>query len=240
MITGIIVMGVDSGSCGYVEDIAAELSSRGHRNVRSAYHRGGPSAVSVLRELMDIGADPVAVIPAVVSEGRLTVDLMPADLGMCDNSMSFTRAAGGEVAIRFMTALAGTDAMTQILLSRARSAGADGTCGILLLRRGSAVARSARDSRFHADGLRMAGFPMVAEASVTGGPGSVSSAASALSDMGASRILVLPMMFSVSERTAGIIGEGMTQYGRTWSVAAPLGAGGDVVSLMESKIPEGW
>lgn len=240
MITGIIVMGFDSGSCGYVEDIAAGLSSRGHRNVRTAYHRGGAPAMSVLEELAAIGADPVAVIPAAVSEGRLTVDLMPADLGMCDNSVSFTRVAGREVAIRFMTALAGTDAMTQTLISRARAAGADGTCGILLLRRGSGVARSARDSGFHAEGLRRGGFPMVAEASVVGGPGSVSSAASALSDMGASRTVILPMMLSVSDHTAGIVEKGMTQYGKTWSSAAPLGAEDDVVSMMESKIPEGW
>ena len=80
MITGVMVLGFDSEipECRRVtEECVRRLAERGHSNVVRAFYRGHPSETEALDELTALHADPIVVLPLVVSEGELSVHRMP-------------------------------------------------------------------------------------------------------------------------------------------------------------------
>ena len=240
MITGVMVLGFDSEipECRRVtEECVRRLAERGHSNVAGAFYRGHPSETEALDELTAMHADPIVVLPLVVSEGELSVHRLPKAMGMPDNCCSFTYdSEGHEAAVRFSTSFNWHIKVTELLEKRIMEAGGRSGDGILLIRHGSSMSYSAKDSAKHAERLREKGYT-VEEASLSE-TGSIGKALSRLRAEVAGRIIAVPLTIVRTERSAQILAG--ASEGEEMTMAAPLGADGLMIEVMESKIPEGW
>lgn len=219
------------------------LKERGHRNVRLAYHEGSPSMEEVLREIRVPGVNnTMVVLPLLVSEGDLSVWRMPKNMGMPDNSCSFTYITGTHIAIRFSTAFDRADALSEVLLKRLKEAGARPEDGVLLVHKGSKLEMSGRAAEKHAQYIREHGFPQVECNSVKYGMKDLSESVRSLEREGAKRIAVLPMFLfngkSVRETIPKMIADADPSIPVVY--AECLGCDDLLFEEMDRKIPEDW
>jgi hypothetical protein len=234
---GVMVLGFDSeipSSRRVTEECAAKLRERGHSNVTSAYYRGRPSEMEAVDLLTSLKADPIIVLPLVVSEGELSVHLMPKAMGMPDNCCSYTRdSQGREVAVRFSTSFNWNTKVTELLEKRIRAAGGRPGTGVLLLHYGSRMRYPVKDSAKHAERLREAGY--IVEEAALSDLRSIRERWSKLRSE-ASEIVGAPLMRSWSERSDRTLKEAVGDPGI--AIAEPLGSDDLVIDILESKIPE--
>lgn len=234
---GVMVLGFDSeipSSRQVAEECAAKLRKRGHSNVVAAYYRGHPSEQEAVDQLASMKADPIIVLPLVVSEGELSVHLMPKAMGMPDNCCSYTHdSQGHEAAVRFSTSFNWNTGVTELLEKRIRKAGGRPGTGVLLLRYGSRMRYAVKDSAKHAERLREAGY-VVEEAALC----DLRSIRERWSKLRAesSELVVAPLMMSWSERSDRILKEAVGDPGIV--IAEPLGSDELIIDILESKIPE--
>jgi sirohydrochlorin ferrochelatase len=245
MKTGVIVLAhrPDSSVVPVAEWYARRLSERGHKDVRVAYHSGEPNVRDVIAEMNVHGENNTFVIlPLLVAEGDLSTWIMPKNIGMPDNSCSYTYLTGTHIAIRFATTFGRINALSETLLKRLREAGAERDDGVLLVARGSRLSMCEAAADKHAWYISEHGFPIVSYALISHGGPSVESAVRELEGKGASRIVVLPMFLYEGESVVKRIPEavGSSRPGVPVVYAKCLGADDLLLDDMDRKIPEGW
>jgi sirohydrochlorin ferrochelatase len=245
MKTGVIVLAhrPDESVVPVAEWYARELEKRGHRNVHVAYHSGDPNIRDVLKEMNVHGENNTfVVLPLLVAEGNLSVWNMPKNMGMPDNSCSYTYLTGTHIAIRFATTFGRINALSETLLKRLREAGAEESDGILLVARGSKLSMNLTAADKHAWYISQHGYTIVSYASLNYGGPSVADAMDELVKKGAKRVVILPMFLyegkSVKETIPSLVED--SNPGVTIVYAEPLGTDELLLNDMDRKIPEGW
>ena len=239
MKTGTIVLAQHSGSPGerrMAERCAGFLESRGRKNVRIAYHYGSPRSEDVMARMFDDGVDTFAIVPLSISEGRMTVWLMPDAMGLPDNCGSWTMMGGRDVATRFATALGRDPAMASALAER-EGEPVEGTA-VLVLAHGSSHSQCARTSEFYADALRRAGWR--AECAYCRHDRGIKDAVSSLAEEGYGRIRVVPLFIAFDGRSASEARGILRDAGVEVEYSEPVSEIPLYLETLDAKVPEGW
>jgi len=239
MKAGTIIMVMSSASEGeqaVAMRAAGYLGSKGHRNIRIASLQGEVPPFDVMSGMFrEDGVDTFCILPLVISEGRLTVKLMPESLHLPDNSGSWTMVEGHDVATRFATALGRDPRMARAIISYLGAPSPE--AGILVLAYGSDLSQSAKTAEYFAERIREAGW----KASVgytARGSCDAGDAAEGLRRMGCSSIRVLPLFISFD-------GSSATAAKRTLAdpdveFLEPVSSLEAFYEILDSKVPEGW
>lgn len=239
MKTGIIILGQYSDSPGenkLLTRCARYLSSKGRKRVCIAFHSGTPGSEDVMLQMNADGVDTYAIVPLAISEGKKTVWLMPKALRLPDNCGSWTIIDGKDVATRFATALGQDPGMASALAER-EGRPEEGTA-ILLLARGSTHSTCSKTSEYYADALREKGWTV--ECGYCHHGRSVEDAARAILDAGFSRIRVVPLFIAFDGKSADRARETLSSVPAEVDYSEPISEIPLYLSIIDSKIPEGW
>ena len=240
MKTGVILFAYksDDGTRSVVEWYAERLREKGHIDVNTAFFSGEPGIVETLKKMNVHGMNNTfVVIPMVLSEGDLTVHRMPEQMGMPDNSCSYTYITGTHIAIRFSTTIGGSEALSRTLLNRLKEVSASSSDGVLILAHGSRLSMKSSDVKKQADHLSKNGFPNTEYALMEHSDYPIESAMDSLIKNGAKRIIVLPLFLSKSKESI----EPLIQKSAVPIVLANcIGTDENILEEIDQKIPEGW
>ena len=240
MKTGVILFAYksDDGTRSVVEWYAERLREKGHIDVNTAFFSGEPGIVETLKKMNVHGMNNTfVVIPMVLSEGDLTVHRMPEQMGMPDNSCSYTYITGTHIAIRFSTTIGDSEALSRTLVKRLEEVSASSSDGVLVLAHGSRLSMKSSDVKKQVDYLSNNGFPNTAYAMMEHDDSSIGSAMESLIAKGAKRIVVLPLFLSKSkESIEPLIPESSVPI----VLANCVGTDDNILEEINQKIPEGW
>ena len=240
MKTGVILFAYksDDGTRSVVEWYAERLREKGHIDVNTAFFSGEPGIVETLKKMNVHGMNNTfVVIPMVLSEGDLTVHRMPEQMGMPDNSCSYTYITGTHIAIRFSTTIGGSEALSRALLNRLKEVSASSSDGVLILAHGSRLSMKSSDVKKQADHLSKNGFPNTEYALMEHSDYMIESAMDSLIKNGAKRIIVLPLFLSKSKESIEPL---IPKSAVPIILANCIGTDENILEDIDQKIPEGW
>ena len=240
MKTGVILFAYksDDGTRSVVEWYAERLREKGHIDVNTAFFSGEPGIVETLKKMNVHGMNNTfVVIPMVLSEGDLTVHRMPEQMGMPDNSCSYTYITGTHIAIRFSTTIGGSEALSRTLLNRLKEVSASTSDGVLILAHGSRLSMKSSDVKKQADHLSKNGFPNTEYALMEHSDYTIESAMDSLIKNGAKRIIVLPLFLSKSKESIEPL---IPKSAVPMVLTNCIGTDENILEEIDQKIPEGW
>ena len=239
MKTGCMVMGLHKGSQeerGLADDVVAYLSSRGRKNVFSAFLYGEDPYKVMASKFSDEGIDTFAIVPLCISEGKQSIWEMPAALHLPDNSGSWTMVGEHDVATRFATAMGKDPLMAEAI---AEGLGEPkGDTGILVLAYGSNLSQCGKTADYYAGYIRSKGWKAAFGFTGIGSPG-VSEAARLVSE-GCSKITVVPLFTAFSGKSAESAKDALENIDAEVSYTEPVSHLPVFREIIDSKIPEGW
>ena len=219
------------------DETVAYLSSRGRKNVFSAFLYGEDPYEVMASKFNDEGIDTFSIVPLCISEGKQTVWDMPAAIHLPDNSGSWTMIGEHDVATRFATALGRDPVMAEAITTRLGEP-AEGT-GVLVLAYGSNLSQCGKTARYYADCIRSKGWETAF--GFTGiGSSSVSEAADGLMERGCFKIIIVPLFTAFSGKSAEHAKRILSGVKAEVSYTEPVSHYPEFMEIIDSKIPEGW
>ena len=240
MKTGIIVLGM-SGSDDSERDVLMRccdyLRFKAHKEVYPAFHHGEPRSDAVIERMFtDEGVDTFCVLPLAVSEGNMTIWLMPRQIGLPDNSGSWRMIGEHDVAVRFATAFGAPGRLVDAV---ADSAGRpERGKGVLILFRGSGLSIARKVAGAYAGCFRERGWDAACADCVS--PHSLEDAVEELRGRGCKSLLVVPLFIATGGRMFREAVCRIDAIGIDYTVGRPLSDYPEFYEILESKIPEGW
>jgi hypothetical protein len=227
----------DPSELSLAEKARSYLEDKGVLNIRIASHKGFPPIAEVMDSMFEEGTDSFAIIPMLISEGRLSTWIMPKEAGIPDNCGSWRMMGGQDVAMRFSTT-PGVD--RDLMDSVADSLGEPekGT-GILLIHYGSGLSMAAKNIGMYADRISKRGWP-VSYAALSKGSEELERAVRELSEKGVSKVRVLPAFIHFDEdryRWA------LDRVGRSFGaveVLEPVSSREEFLRAIERRVPDEW
>ena len=245
MKTGVILYShlCDESSRSMTEWYAERLREKGHKDVRTAYHKGSPSIEETLKNMNVHGMNNTfVVIPMLLSEGDLSTWVLPKEMGMPDNSCSYTYLTGTHIAIRFSTAIGESEALSETVLKRIREKGANSDDGILLVSKGSRLSMNLKSMNRIAGYVEGHGFKNVSIAVLDGEGPSVAASIANLMEKDVKRLIIVPLFLteckSVTEAIPSLVRDSCLLI--PVEFADVIGRDEQILDDMEKKIPEGW
>lgn len=239
MKTGIVVLGQHSHSINesrVAKRCVDYLESKGHRNVRMAYHHGTPDSLDVISSMfLEEGIDTFAILPLNISEGNMTIWNMPKKIGLPDNSGSWTLIGGRDIATRFATALNFDKRMADAIVRQLGEP--DDSTGILFLIRGSRLSQAERTAEHYSDCVRAFGWKA---AYATAQAGSISAALEGLRGEGATSVRVIPLYVGFDGPSSKHALRNLEGSGIETIVEPAVSEMQEYYEILESKVPEGW
>ena len=240
MRNGCMVMGLHIGSQEerrLADNVIAYLSSKGRKNVFSAFLYGEDPFEVMASKFNDEGIDTFSIIPLCISEGQQSIWDMPAAIHLPDNSGSWTMVGEHDVATRFATALGRDPSMAEAI---AESLGEPkGDTGILLLAYGSNLSQCGKTADYYTEYIRSKGWKASFAFTKLGTP-KVSDAADELVSDGCSKITVVPLFTTFSGKSAESAKDALRDIGADVSYTEPVSRLQAFMEIIDSKIPEGW
>ena len=217
-------------------NIVAYLSSRGRKNVFSAFLYGEDPYEVMASKFNDEGIDTFSIIPLCISEGKQSIWDMPAAIHLPDNSGSWTMVGEHDVATRFATAL-GRDPVMAEAITEGLGEPVDDT-GVLVLAYGSNLSQCGKTADYYTEYIRLKGWKAAFGFTEIGSP-NVSEAAKMVSE-GCSKIIVVPLFTTFSGKSAESAKGVLEEMDVEVSYAEPVSHLPEFNEIIDSKIPEGW
>ena len=240
MKTGCMIMGLHKGSPeerDLADRAVAYLTSKGRKNVFSAFLYGDDPYEVMASKFNDEDIDTFSIIPLCISEGRQSIWDMPAAIHLPDNSGSWTMVGEHDVATRFATAL-GKDPVTAEAIANSLGEPEEGT-GILFLAYGSTLSQCGKTAGYYTDHIIKKGWKASFGFTKMGSP-NVSESAEGLISEGCSRIRVVPLFIAFSGKSAESAKIALGGIGADVIYTEPVSHLPEFMEIIDSKIPEGW
>ena len=239
MRTGCMVMGLHKGSQeerGLADNVIAYLSSKGRKNVFSAFLYGEDPFEVMASKFNDEGIDTFFIVPLCISEGRQSVWDMPAAIHLPDNSGSWTMVGNHDVATRFATAMGRDPVMAEAITERLGEPKED--TGVLILAYGSNLSQCGKTADYYTEHIRSRGWKAAFGFTGIGSP-NVSEAANMVSE-GCSKIVVVPLFTTFSGKSAESARDILDGISAEIIYIEPVSYFPEFMEIIDSKIPEGW
>ena len=167
----------------------------------------------------------------------MTIWKMPKQLGLPDNSGSWTMIGEHDIATRFATAMNESDLMAEAII-RKMDAPESGT-GIVVLTHGSELSLSGKTAEFYSSCLEEAGWKTCCAYSRTG-PKDIAKAISELKERDCKRFRILPLTVTTDGRYyLESIGR-LESMGIDYEVSEPVSSYPEFYEILRSKVPEDW
>lgn len=239
MKTGCMVMGLHKDSQeerGLADEVVAYLSSKGRKNVFSAFLYGEDPFEVMASKFNNEGIDTFTIIPLCISEGMQSIWKMPVALHLMDNSGSWTMVGEHDVAIRFATAM-GRDPIIAEAITRNLGEPAEDT-GILVLAYGSNLSQCGKTAEYYTEHVRSKGWKAAFGFTAIGSP-NVSEAARSITDV-CSRIIVVPLFTTFTGKSAESAKDVLREIDAEVTYIEPVSHILGFMEIIDSKIQEGW